>query len=263
VVRFRYAPGDLAAQSGPERLLDLPGGGYHQHWTRDLVFSADGRTLFVSVGSQTNASPEPDARRGAVSAYDPDGRHARIYAAGLRNAVGLAVQPGTGVLYAVINERDELGDDLVPDYLTSVRDGAFYGWPYSYFGAHADPRLNGAGVELVQRAVVPDVSLGPHVAALGLLFYTGATFPEPYRGDALVSLHGSWNRARRVGYAVVRARFRDGHPTGELEDFVTGWALPDGTVWGRPVGLLQLADGSVLVVDDGSETIWRVAYAPG
>lgn len=256
VVRFRYAPGQTAARGRPERVCDLPGRGYNQHWTRNLAFSPDGAKLYVTVGSETNDDVEPDPRRAAISEYDLDGAHHRVFASGLRNPVGLAFHPDTGAVFTVVNERDTLGDDLVPDYLTSVRDGGFYGWPYSYFGAHEDPSHAGENAELVRRAIVPDMALGAHVAALGLSFPTrGGVVP---RGDAVVSLHGSWNRREHAGYKVVRAPFRDGHPTGEILDFITGWALSDGTVWGRPVGITERADGSLLVVDDGAHAIWRI-----
>lgn len=254
VVRYAYQPGQTAARGRPERVCDLPGRGYNQHWTRNLAFSPDARKLYVTVGSETNVDVEEDARRAAISEYDLDGSHHRVYASGLRNPIGLAFNPATGALYTVVNERDGLGDDLVPDYLTAVREGGFYGWPWSYFGANEDPRRRGERPDMVQRAIVPDVALGAHVAALGLVFVTR---DEAMRGDALVSLHGSWNRHEPAGYKVVRVHFRDGRPTGEMSDLVTGWTLEGGRVWGRPVGLLERADGSVLIVDDGSRTIWR------
>jgi glucose/arabinose dehydrogenase len=260
VVRFRYRPGQLEAEGPPERVADLPGHGYRQHWTRNVVVSPDGARVFASVGSATNDSVERDPRRAAIRVFDPDGAHARVFASGLRNAVGMAFEPRTGALWAVVNERDELGDDLPPDYLTVVRDGAFYGWPFAYAGRVEDPRHRGERPDLVARATVPDLALGAHVASLGLVFYTAAQFPGDYRGDALVSLHGSWNRAQRVGYKVVRVRFRDGRPTGEVTDFVAGWLTDDGAVWGRPVGLAQAADGAVLIADDGGSVIWRVSY---
>lgn len=258
VLRFRYRPGDREATAPPERVLELPGHGYNQHWTRNVAFSSDYRSLYVTVGSETNVDPEPDPRRAALTVCDLDGGHARVFASGLRNPVGLAVRPGTEELFTVVNERDELGDDLPPDYLTRVREGGFYGWPYAYWGRHEDPRRRGERPDLVARALEPDLSLGAHSAPLGLLFYTGVMLPPEYRGDALVSLHGSWNRAEPAGYRVVRARFAGGRPTGAVEDFLSGWLLPDGRVWGRPAGLAQAPDGSVLVVDDGSRTVWRV-----
>lgn len=257
VLRYRYAAGQTAAQGRPERVASLPGRGYNQHWTRNVVVSPDGRTVFVTVGSETNADVERDPRRAAISAMAPDGTAFRTYASGLRNPLGMAFHPTTGALFTAVNERDDLGDDLVPDYLTAVREGAFYGWPYAYFGPHEDPRHAGERPDLVRTAVVPDLALGAHVAALGLIFPTRDGV-LPMRGDALVALHGSWNRSTRVGYKVVRARFAGGRPTGVVEDVVTGFATPTGEQWGRPVGLLELDDGSILVVDDGSGVIWRV-----
>ena len=259
VVRYPYQPGQTAARGRPERVCDLPGRGYNQHWTRNLAFSPDGHKLYVTVGSETNVDVEEDARRAAISEYDPDGSHHRVYAGGLRNPIGLAFNPVTGALFTVVNERDGLGDDLVPDYLTAVREGGFYGWPWAYFGANEDPRRRGERPDMVQRAIVPDMALGAHVAALGLVFVTR---DEAMRGDALVSLHGSWNRHEPAGYKVVRVHFRDGVPTGEMSDLVAGWTLGEGRVWGRPVGLLERPDGSVLIVDDGSRTIWRFHRTP-
>ncbi|MFO0606075.1 MAG: PQQ-dependent sugar dehydrogenase [Polyangiales bacterium] len=257
VLRFRYAAGQTEAQGAPERVAALPGHGYNQHWTRNVLVSADGHTVFVTVGSATNVDVEDDPRRAAISAMSPDGTHFRPYATGLRNPLGMALHPDTGALYTTVNERDELGDDLVPDYLTAVREGAFYGWPFAYFGAHEDPRHAGERPDLVRAAVVPDLALGAHVAALGLIFPTRDGV-APMRGDALVALHGSWNRSARVGYKVVCARFANGRPTGVVEDFLTGFATPEGEPWGRPAGLLELGDGSILVVDDAAGVIWRV-----
>lgn len=257
IVRYPYHPGQSRHDARPTQVLTLPGGGYHQHWTRSVAVAPDGAHLYVSVGSQSNDDVERDPRRAAVLEVTPTGAGARVFASGLRNPVWLAFHPTTRALYAVVNERDGLGDDVVPDYLTSVRDGAFYGWPYSYFGALRDPAHTGERDDLVRRATVPDLALGAHVAAVGLLFPTrqgvGVT-----PGDALVSEHGSWNRSQSVGDKVVRVRFENGRPTARVEDFVTGWRLPDDSSWGRPVGLAELPDGSILVADDGSESIWRV-----
>ncbi len=257
VLRYRYAAGQTAAAGPPERVASLPGRGYNQHWTRNVIVSPDGATVFVTVGSETNADVETDPRRAAISALAPDGTNFRTYASGLRNPLGMAFHPTTGALFTTVNERDDLGDDLVPDYLTSVREGAFYGWPYAYFGPHEDPRHAGERPDLVRATVVPDLALGAHVAALGLIFPTRDGV-LPMRGDALIALHGSWNRSVRAGYKVVRARFAEGHPTGVLEDVVTGFATPEGQQWGRPAGLLELDDGSILVVDDAAGVIWRV-----
>ncbi len=258
VVRYRYRPGQTRREAPPELVMPLPGGGYNQHWTRSVAVSPDGQQVFASVGSETNDDVESDQRRAAVLVGSPEGRGARVFASGLRNPVWIAFHPDTRRLFAVVNERDGLGDDLVPDYLTEVREGAFYGWPYSYFGAHVDPRHEGERPDLVRSAAVPDLALGAHVAAVGLVFPVRGALGVP-RGDALVSLHGSWNRSQRVGYKVVRVRFADGRATSAVDDFVTGWRLPDDRVWGRPVGLLELPDGSLLVADDETHTLWRVS----
>jgi len=285
VVRFRYAPGQLSAQGPPEPVVDLPASdaavdsvtarqlgidvsrtrGYN-HWTRNLAFSPDERKLYVAIGSSTNATPESDPRRAAINEYDPEGAGHRVYASGLRNPVGMAFHPETGVLWTAVQERDHLGDDLVPDFVTSVLDGGFYGWPYAYIGQHAEPILNGARPDLVAQAIVPDVLLRAHSAALGLTFYTGTQFPEEYRGSAFVALHGSINRSGLVGYVVARIPFQDGRPSnGPVVPFLSGFVVADsGTekvVWGRPVDVLQAADGSLLISEDGGNRIYRVRYA--
>ncbi|MBI5516665.1 MAG: PQQ-dependent sugar dehydrogenase [Deltaproteobacteria bacterium] len=254
VVRLRYRPGQRAADGPAERVVTLPGHGYHQHWTRTLALSTDHGTLFVSVGSETDADVEPDPRRGAVSACDVSSWRCRVFAGGLRNAVGMALEPARGALFAAVNERDGLGDDLPPDYLTEVREGAFYGWPYAYFGPHPDPRHGGERPDLVASTVTPDLSLGAHSAPVAVLFPTEG----PLRGDAVVSLHGSWNRAQLVGYKVVRVRLQGGRPTGAVEDLLTGWLLPDGRAWGRPAGLAALPGGALLVLDDGTGEVWAL-----
>ncbi|HVF30653.1 MAG TPA: sorbosone dehydrogenase family protein [Pyrinomonadaceae bacterium] len=263
IVRFTYKSGQTAAIGEPQKLVELTPGGYNQHWTRNILFSPDGTKMFVSIGSATNVSVEADPRRAAVSVYDPDGKNHRIYAAGLRNPIGLAWNPKTGELWTAVNERDGLGDDLVPDYVTSVKDGGFYGWPYSYIGRNEDPRRKGEGAELVKKSIVPDVLLTSHSAALGILFYDGKMFPKEYRGDAFVALHGSWNRQKLTGYKVIRIRFKEGKLIeNSYEDFVSGW-LPDensNEVWGRPVGVLVAADGALLITDDAANKIWRVSY---
>lgn len=263
IVRFAYKAGQTEALGDPEKIVELTPGGYNQHWTRNILFSKDGKRMFVSIGSATNVSVEADPKRAAISVYDPDGKNHRIYAAGLRNPIGLAWNPKTGELWTAVNERDGLGDDLVPDYATSVKEGGFYGWPYSYIGQHEDPRRKGEDPELVKKAKVPDVLFTSHVAALGIQFYTGKSFPKEYQGDAFVAMHGSWNRQKLSGYKVVRIRFKNGKLIGNsFEDFVTGW-LPDensNEVWGRPVGLLVNSDGSLLITDDGGKKIWRVSY---
>lgn len=263
VVRFAYKSGQTKAAGPPEKIADLPGLGYRQHWTRNVIFRPDGKKMYVSVGSESNVSVEPEPMRAAITEYNPDGTGKRIFASGLRNPVGLAFYPGTHTLWTTVNERDGLGDRLVPDYLTSVRDGAFYGWPYAYIGRNVDPRRKGERPELVEKTIVPDLLIESHSAALGLVFYDGKAFPEEYRGDAFVALRGSWNRSEPTGYKIIRVPFRNGKPVGHYEDFLTGW-LTEGenaAVWGRPVGLLVNADGSLLITDDGANKIWRVTYA--
>jgi glucose/arabinose dehydrogenase len=263
IVRFKYRPGQTTAEGEPEKLVELTPGGYNQHWTRNILFSPDGTKMFVSIGSATNVSVEADPRRAAISVYDPDGKDHRIYASGLRNPIGLAWNPKTGELWTAVNERDGLGDDLVPDYVTSVKDGGFYGWPFSYIGQNEEPRRKGERPDLVSKAIVPDILLTSHSAALGIVFYTGRMFPKEYQGDAFVALHGSWNRQKLTGYKIIRIRFKNGRLiSNSYEDFVSGW-LPDensNEVWGRPVGLLVAADGSLLITDDGANKVWRLSY---
>ncbi len=260
VVRFPYDAGQTEATAKAETIISgLPTGG---HSTRDLAFRPDGQKLYVSVGSSSNLAEEGD-KRAAIREYNPDGTGYRVFATGLRNPNGLVVNPVTNALWTVVNERDGLGDNLVPDYFTSVQDGGFYGWPYSYIGANLEPRMNGKGKDLAAKAIVPDVLIQAHSAPLDALFYTGALFPEEFRNDAFVALHGSWNRSLRTGYKVVRVRFKDGVPVGGYEDFLTGFLLAAGNrdVWGRPVGLLVARDGALLVSDDGGHRVWRVSYA--
>ena len=263
VVRFKYTIGDTKITSAPEPIAELPAQGYNNHWTRNLLFSPDGKKLYVSVGSGTNVDVEADPRRAAISEYNPDGTGHRIYASGIRNPIGLAWNPTTKELWTAVNERDGLGDDLVPDYATSVKDGGFYGWPYMYIGNNVDPRRADDMKNIrLRQPIVPDVLFEAHCAALGLVFYTGKMFPKEYQGDAFVAMHGSWNRATRSGYKVVRIPMQNGKPEGGYENFLTGW-VPDAAgkeVWGRPVGLTMMRDGSMLVVDDGSNKVWRVTY---
>jgi glucose/arabinose dehydrogenase len=278
IVRFPYRNGDLRARGNPETVAKLPGGGLLRgggHWTRDLAFSGDGKTLFASVGSRSNAD-DPDLHqaeyhRADILAFDlapgglpepgPPGRRERVFAWGIRNAVGIAVHPTSGELWASVNERDLLGDNLVPDYITHVEPGGFYGWPWYYIGAHRDPRLGGRRPELAAQVLVPDVLLQPHDASLEMTFYDGAQFPASYRGDIFAAEHGSWNRHRRSGYEVVRVPMHGRtRATGEYEDFLTGFVTATGDVWGRPVGVAVAADGALMVSDDGSNAIWRVSY---
>jgi glucose/arabinose dehydrogenase len=259
VLRWPYKPGQKSLTGTPENIATVPGGG--NHWTRTLAFSPDGKKLYATVGSASNVDVEPEPRA-TILEMNPDGSGRRVFASGVRNAVGLTFRPGTDELWASVHERDMLGDDLVPDYVTRIRDGGFYGWPFAYTGPNEDPRRKGERPELVAKSIVPDVLLQSHSAPMGLAFYTGTQFPAEYRGDAFLALHGSWNRKLRTGYKVVRIPVRDGKPTGGYEDFVVGWSTGDDKpgVWGRPVAILPRADGSLLVTDDAANVIWRVTY---
>jgi glucose/arabinose dehydrogenase len=259
VVRLPYAAGQTAANAQPERITSLASGG---HSTRGLLFNRAGTKLYVSVGSRSNVSSGEPAERAAILEMNPDGSAKRVFAGGLRNPVGMAWEPASGALWTVVNERDGLGDELVPDYATAVTDGAFYGWPYAYLGAHEDPRRAGERRDLVQRTIAPSVLIQAHSAPLGIVFYDGKMFPAQYRGRAFVALHGSWNRSRRTGYEVISIPMKNGKPSGGYDDFVAGWMPSESSrsVWGRPVGLLVLGDGSLLISDDGAGKIWRVTY---
>ena len=263
VVRFPYRNGDLKATGVVQHLVNLPTGS--GHWTRDLAFSADSKTLFVAVGSASNVD-DPDTspaeqHRADILAFDPDGSHMRVYASGIRNPSGVAVDPRTGQLWCTVNERDGLGDNLVPDYITSVRQGGFYGWPWWYMGPHQDPRHLRQHPELQTRVITPDVLLQPHNASLQIDFYQGQQFPERYQGDIFASEHGSWNKSVRTGYEVIRVPLdRGGRADGGYEDFLTGFVLANGQVWGRPVGITTARDGALLVTDEGSNSIWRISY---
>jgi glucose/arabinose dehydrogenase len=270
VVRFAYKDGDSKATGKPEVIVsDIPSGGRLAgggHWTRDIVFSPDGKRMFVSVGSKSNVQEresDKETRRADILVFDPEGRNEKIFASGIRNAVGIAINPQTGRLWASVNERDELGDHLVPDYITQVQEGGFYGWPWYYIGGHQDPRHKGKHPELKGTVIVPDVLIQSHSASLCMAFYDGKQFPPEYRLDAFAAEHGSWNRARRTGYKVIRVPMKDGKATGEYEDFLVGFVTEDGNVWGRPVGVAVAKDGALMVTDDGSGTVWRVAYVGG
>ena len=263
VVRFPYKNGDLKATAPPEHIADLPHDG--GHWTRDIQFSPDGKKMFVSVGSASNID-DPDTtpaekNRADVLEFNPDGSGMRVFAYGIRNCVGLAVQPKSGDLWCSVNERDALGDNLVPDYITSVKPGGFYGWPWWYMGGHQDPRHKGKHPELQSKVITPDVILHPHNASLELTFYEGKQFPAEYQGDVFAAEHGSWNKSVRVGYELIRVPLHQtGHASGDYEDFMTGFVVDNGHVWGRPVGVTVAPDGSLLVTDDGSKSIWRISY---
>jgi glucose/arabinose dehydrogenase len=264
VIRFPYHNGDLKASGPSQHIADLPRGG--GHWTRALDFSLDGKKMFVAVGSASNVDDPDDhpaeKNRADILTCDPTNCVLSVYAYGIRNAGGgILVNPDTGELWCSVNERDALGDNLVPDYITHVQEGGFYGWPWWYIGSHQDPRQAGKHPELKDKAIVPDVLLQPHNASLEFVFYEGKQFPEEYRGDIFASEHGSWNKAVRAGYEVIRVPLHQtGHASREYEDFLTGFVLPDGNVWGRPVGITVAPDGSLLVSDDGSNSIWRVSY---
>jgi glucose/arabinose dehydrogenase len=280
VVRFPYRAGDLKASGKPETVVaNLPSGA--AHWTRNIAFTGDNKRMLISVGSASNdaqgmGSPSGGLRswinhhalgaswgdetdRATVLAFDPNGKNQRVFATGIRNCVGLAVHPTTGDLWCSTNERDDLGDNLVPDYVTRVREGAFYGWPWFYIGNNQDPRHAGERADLKDKITIPDVLVQAHSASLGLAFYTGHMFPSDYRGDGFAAEHGSWNRSERTGYKVIRVRLKDGVPTGEYEDFVTGFVVNDTEVWGRPVGVAVGHDGALLVSEDGNGTIWRIS----
>jgi len=264
IVRYKYANGDLKAQGEPEKLMDLPTGGGHT--TRNILFNRAGTKMYIAVGSSSNNDAGEDCRRAAILEFNPDGSGFRVYASGIRNPVGLALQPGTDIVWTAINERDNLGDDLVPDYASSVKEGGFYGWPYSYIGSNYDPRYIGSFPDLVKKAIVPDVLLPSHAAALGITFYTGNQFPQRYRNGGFVALHGSWNRSVAAGYKVVFFPMNNGRP-GPIEDFMTGFLASTGAngtaieAWGRPVGVTVARDGALLVSDDGGNRIWKVSAA--
>jgi hypothetical protein len=282
VVRFPYRNGDLTAR-GPAEIIvpHLPVGG---HRTRDVAFSPDGKTMYVSVGSGSNVAEDmeklsadqlqkwqsdhplgaawgSETERADVLSFDPQGQNGRIFATGIRNCVGMAIAPSTGTVWCSTNERDGLGDNVPPDYITRVREGAFYGWPWYYIGAHEDPRHQGERPDLKDKITVPDVLIQPHSASLELTFYDATQFPSQYRGSIFAAEHGSWNRAKRTGYKVIRVIMKDGAPTGEYEDFVTGFVVSDSEVWGRPVGVAVDNKGALLVSEDASGTIWRISYS--
>lgn len=262
VTRYPYKEGETKLSGKGEKIVDLPAGGYNNHWTRNLLANADGSKIYISVGSGSNVADhgmDNEKRRANILEVNPDGTGEKIYASGLRNPVGMGWAPGTKVLWTAVNERDLLGDELVPDYLTSVKENGFYGWPYAYFGQHPDPRMKGEGKDLVAKAIVPDVPLGSHTASLGLAFYDKNKFPVKYQQGAFIGQHGSWNKSQLAGYKVVFVPFKNGKPVGKPEDFLTGFIENEDKVHGRPVGIAVLGDGSLLVNDDAGNTIWRVS----
>jgi glucose/arabinose dehydrogenase len=264
VLRFPYEEGQTEITAPGTKVADLPGGPINHHWTKSLVASPDGSKLYVGVGSNSNVAEngmEAEERRAAVLEIDRATGEPRVYASGLRNPVGMDWQPQSGALWAAVNERDDLGDDLVPDYMTSVQEGGFYGWPYSYYGRHVDARVEPQRPDLVARAIVPDYALGAHTASLGLVFYDGDSFPARYQGGAFVGQHGSWNRSVPSGYKVIFVRFRDGRPAGMPEDFLTGFLAENGDALGRPVGVAVDKTGALLVADDVGNVVWRVTPA--
>jgi glucose/arabinose dehydrogenase len=262
VKRYRYDAKAMTAGPGQE-VVSLKGL-TSDHWTRFLLFDRAGKKLYVGVGSGSNDTPGEDQRRAAINQYNPDGSGHVIYASGTRNPTALRWYPGTDTLWAAVQERDTLGDNVPPDYFTHIQQGGFYGWPYAYIGPHPDPKNGKLQPDLVAKTIVPDVLLGPHVAVLDFIFYTGSQFPEEYRGGAFLAFHGSWNRSKRIGYSVDFQPFKDGKPSGELREIVKGWMLSpsERDVWGRPVGLLQMPDGSLLISDDGGKKVWQLSYKP-
>ena len=263
IIQYPYQPGQTQIKSEGKKIMALPAGGHNNHWTRNIIANADLTKIFVSVGSGSNVGEhgmENEVRRANILEINPDGSGERVYANGLRNPVGMGLAPGTNELWTVVNERDELGDNLVPDYLTRVKEGGFYGWPYAYYGPNEDPRLKGQEPDLVKQTLIPDMSMGAHTASLGLAFYNQKAFPSKYQGGAFVGQHGSWNRSQLSGYKVVFIPFRNGKPSGDPEDFLTGFIADESKseVYGRPVGIAVLPDGALLVADDASNIIWKI-----
>lgn len=264
--RYPYKEGDTKLQGKGEKIVELPAGGYNNHWTRNLIASADGSKIYISVGSASNVGEyglDKEVRRAGILEVNPDGTGEKIYASGLRNPVGMDWNPANGEMWTAVNERDGLGDGLVPDYITSVKPGGFYGWPYSYYGQIEDPRLKGKAKDLVAKAIVPDVPVGNHTASLGIAFYTKDKFPAQYKNGAFVGQHGSWNSSVLTGYKVLFVPFKNGKPSGPPQDFLTGFIQDEkkANVYGRPVDVTVMNDGSLLVNDDSGNVIWRVSYS--
>ncbi|SDP43618.1 hypothetical protein SAMN05428967_2113 [Phyllobacterium sp. YR620] len=264
IVAFPYKDGETAIKAEPEKIVDLPGGPINHHWTKDVIASPDGKKLYATVGSNSNVGENgipAEQNRAAVFEIDLASRQSRLFASGLRNPNGLSWNPDDGRLWVVVNERDELGNDLVPDYMTSVKDGAFYGWPYSYFGQHVDTRVKPQNPDLVSKAIKPDYALGAHTASLGLTFYTASLLGPKYRNGAFIGQHGSWNRKPRSGYKVIFVPFKDGKPQGPPKDVLTGFINAEDKAMGRPVGVAVDRAGALLVADDVGNTIWRITPA--
>ena len=263
--RYPYKTGQNKITEKGEKIIDLPAGKHNRHWTRNIIANADNSKIYIAIGSGTNVAEKGiknELLRADIIEINPDGSGQRVFASGLRNPVGMALNPDNKHLWVAVNERDLLGDDLVPDYLTDVKENGFYGWPYSYYGKHIDPRVKEAKLELVDKSIIPDVNLGAHTASLGLIFYNGKSFPEKYHNGAFVAQHGSWNRSTLSGYKIVFIPFINGKPSGEPEDFLTGFIsdLSKEKVRGRPVGEILLSDGSMLITDDKNNIIWKVSY---
>ncbi len=261
---YPYTTGQTEIKDTGTKILDLPAGGYNNHWTRNLIANSDGTKIYVSVGSGSNVAEhgiENEKRRANILEINPDGTGERIYASGLRNPVGMGWAPGTHTLWTAVNERDELGDELVPDFATGVKENGFYGWPYAYFGKNPDPRLKGERMDLVNSSITPDISLGSHTASLGLAFNDKNYLSKAYAGGLFIGQHGSWNRSVLTGYRVAFVPFKNGHPDGPVQDFLTGFIsnISTSTVYGRPVGVAFANDGSLLVADDSGKKVWRVA----
>jgi glucose/arabinose dehydrogenase len=261
VKRYKYDPKSMTASKPGQEIVNMKDFS-RGHWTRSLLFDRKGEKLYVGIGSSSNVSTGEPEKRAAINRFNPDGTGHEIYASGTRNPIGLHWYPDTDVLWAAVQERDLLGDDLVPDYFTHIQQGGFYGWPYAYIGPHEDPRNAGKRPDLVKKTIVPDVPLPAHVAVLDFTFYTGKMFPAEYQGGAFLAFHGSWNRSKRIGYSVAFVPFKGGRVAGPAKDFLTGWMLSpnEKDVWGRPVAVLELPDGSLLVSDDGGNKIWRITY---
>ena len=262
VYRYPYKGGETKITSKGEKIVELPAGGYNNHWTRNLLANADGSKIYISVGSASNVADhgiDEEKRRANILEVNPDGTGERIYASGLRNPVGMDWAPGSNTLWTAVNERDKLGDELVPDYITSVKEGGFYGWPYAYFGKNEDPRRKGERPDLVAKTLVPDIPVGSHTASLGLAFYDKTQFPAKYQNGAFIGQHGSWNRSKLSGYKVMFVPFKNGKPAGKPEDFLTGFVESEKKVYGRPVGVTVMEDGSMLVNDDSGGIVWRVS----